>query len=300
MCCIGEAMMELQAGAVPGPAQVGFAGDTLNAAVYMRRALATQHDVAFVTAVGTDALSDQLVAFIASHGIETDTIARIPDRHLGLYSINVDAAGERSFTYWRNQSAARQMFDPDIGLSFEHLNAFDLIYLSGITLAILPPPVRSAFLDWIAQFRAAGGAFAFDTNYRPGLWETPEVARRTCDRAWRICDVALPSLDDEMALFEQSEDQVIARFQTYSAQGALKRGERGPSLLNWQPASDLVFTPADYVRDTTAAGDSFSGTYIAEWISTGDIGWAIERAHAVARVVVTQPGAIVDLNCGSF
>ena len=124
-----------------GEARVGFAGDTLNAAVYLKRS-APEIAVAYVTALGTDPLSARMLAFFEAEGLETGLVERRADRVPGLYAISVDAKGERSFTYWRDSSAARTLFLPPAEVTPERLDGFDLVYLSGITVAVLAPEAR--------------------------------------------------------------------------------------------------------------------------------------------------------------
>ena len=102
---IGECMMELRQ-ADDGRLTPGFAGDALNSAFYARRTLPSTWTIEFLTAFGIDRVSQQMRASIAAMGIETSGSATIPDRQAGLYMIHLDK-GERSFSYWRSQSAAR-------------------------------------------------------------------------------------------------------------------------------------------------------------------------------------------------
>ncbi|TMV35974.1 sugar kinase, partial [Thioclava sp. BHET1] len=138
------------------------------------------------------------------------------------------------FHYWREQAAARRLFQTESGISFAALEGFDVIYLSGITLAILPAAVRSALGDWLADARARGIRLAFDSNYRPRLWSSVEEARSEIGRLWALCEIGLPSVDDEMALFgEPSEREVLFRLRQLGLrQGALKRGAAGPIALD--------------------------------------------------------------------
>ena len=136
VACIGEAMVELSLSAEGTAAQVGFAGDTLNTAIYLKRA-APGLDVSYVTRVGRDAFSDRLREFIAAEAVGTKAIETSKTRNLGLYAISTDAAGERSFTYWRDRSAARELFQTGGAADFSVLEHFDLLYLSAISLAIL-------------------------------------------------------------------------------------------------------------------------------------------------------------------
>jgi len=294
IACIGEAMIELSDNDAPDTATLRFAGDTLNAAIYLRRNLSPEHKVSFVTVLGRDGFSDRMIDFIASERIETAGIARHADRLPGIYAISVDGAGERTFAYWRNQSAARTLFDAESGPALDALARFDVVYLSGITLAILPDAVRGALLDWIAVYRAQGGRFAFDSNYRPRLWASADEARHWIGRAWAACDIALPSVDDEMALFGDADSAaVLARFAGYApAVGALKCGADGPVALS---ACDRLpkFRAADRVVDTTAAGDSFVGAFLASHLCGASLGAAMLAGHEQAVRVIGHRGAIL-------
>ncbi len=293
IACIGEAMVEVALIGPNGAAKVGFAGDVLNTAIYLRRALPAPHEVAFVSMIGRDSLSDQMAAFMKAEGISTAHLARHPTLVPGLYTIATDPAGERSFAYWRDTSAARQMFtDP---AAIQPLLGFDLVYLSAITLAILPDPARQALFAVLAQVRAKGGRVVFDSNHRPRLWPDLATAQRVVKQAWRGCDVGLPSLDDEMALFGDADAaQVQARLLGWGVrQGALKCGHLGPVALGAGWGKDVHFAPAPTVVDTTAAGDSFNGGYLGALVSGATPLDAAKAGHAFARAVVQHRGAIV-------
>ena len=294
IACVGEALIELVATSVPGDATLNVAGDTLNAAIYLRRALPSQHSVHFITGLGTDLMSDQMIAFMRAEGVQTNGIKRFGGFLPGLYSISNDPTGERSFGYWRENSAARQMFQDAGSHDFSALEQFDLIYMSAISLAILPHKVRKSLLDWIAEYREKGGLFAFDSNYRPTLWESKQSAGESVARAWSLCDIALPSLDDEIALFGGGERDVLERFSSIkNCRGALKRGELGPIPINAKQVDGLEFPPAHFVVDTTAAGDSFSGAFLGSFLEHGSISKAMELGHRYASVVIGHRGAIV-------
>ena len=220
IAAIGEAMIELSmVGDVP---QIGVAGDTLNTAIYLKRT-APDLTVDYVTRLGGDAFSQRIADFIAAQGIGTDAIERDADKTCGLYGITTDAAGERTFTYWRNQSAARSVFSGPAGPSFDWLSGYDVIYLSGISLAILPPQTRDALLHWLSIYRTQGRRVVYDSNYRPALWPDQATAQAVTRSMWHMCDIALPSQDDEAAIFGETLEAVAARFVGMGKTGALKR-----------------------------------------------------------------------------
>ncbi len=282
IACIGEAMIELSM--LETGAKVGVAGDTLNTAIYMHRA-APDLQVEYVTCLGDDPFSGRIADFIASHDIGTSGIRIIPNASPGLYAITTSADGERSFTYWRSEAAARQLFaDHD----FSSLKGYDVLYLSGISVAILPHSVRLALLDWL---EGSSVRLVYDSNFRPRLWDSAEHARQINQRLWQRADIALPSIDDEMALFGESADQVAARFTDHHAVGALKRGEDGPLSIGQN--IDQTYEPAKNVLDTTAAGDSFNGGYLAALLTGKSQAKALMAGHNLASTVVQFRGAII-------
>ena len=282
IACIGEAMIELSMG--EDSPQVGVAGDTLNTAIYLKRS-APELSVDYITCLGDDPFSQRIMAFIDAQDLGTGAIQTLTDASPGLYAITTTPDGERSFTYWRSNSAARQTFaDGD----FEFLNSYDAIYLSGISLAILSHTIRLALLKWLSGTPIK---LIYDSNYRARLWESVENARLVTTAMWERADFALPSIDDEMELFEQSAKEVVARFSAHAGQGALKRGAEGPISIG----SDVTqsYASAPNVIDTTAAGDSFNGGYLSGVLTGKSQAEALLRGHDLAARVVQNRGAII-------
>ena len=282
IACIGEAMIELSMDG--DQAHLAVAGDTLNTAIYLKRSWPNVA-VDYVTCLGQDMLSKRIVKFIAANDLGYANIQRIAHKSPGLYAINTAPDGERSFTYWRGDSAARQMFsDAD----FRVLEQFDGLYLSGITLAILPQNIRLALLEWLY---AAPVQVIFDSNYRAHLWEDRATAQKIIAAFWQRADIALPSIDDEMDVFGETEAQVAQRFFTQAKSGALKRGARGPLSLGGPV--DAQYEPVTEVLDTTAAGDSFNGGYLGALLAGKGQAAALQAGHAMAARVVQFRGAII-------
>jgi sugar/nucleoside kinase (ribokinase family) len=178
--------------------RLGHGGDTLNTAIHLARA---GHDVAFFSALGTDPFSARLRAAWVNEGVDDRLILTHPTRGAGLYAITTDAQGERSFTYWRDTSAARTLFAlPETAQAVAEVAQARLLYFSLISLAILPEAGREAVLALAAQVRAHGGDVAFDSNYRPRLWESAKAAQTWHARAIAAASIGLPTLEDETAL----------------------------------------------------------------------------------------------------
>ncbi len=103
--------MHDRAEAGPGRAGLfsrGYGGDTLNTAVYLAR---LGVGVDYITALGDDSLSDEMIAGWAAEGVGTRRVARLPGKLPGLYMIQTDDKGERRFFHWRDSAAARSLMD---------------------------------------------------------------------------------------------------------------------------------------------------------------------------------------------
>ena len=205
--------------------------------------------------------------------------------------------GTRRFTLLAGllvaESAARTLFLPPCEVTPGRLAGFELVYLSGITLAVLEPAARAELRAFLAAHRARGGAVAFDSNYRPRLWRDAATARDAMAAFWRLTDIGLPSLDDEVALWGDADAAAaLARLAGWGVtRGGLKRGAEGPLAIGWDgPLPDF---PQVTPIDTTAAGDSFNGAFLAAHLAGAPPSDCLAAGHALASRVVRHPGAIM-------
>ena len=290
---IGECMVEM-APSRDGDYRLGFAGDTLNTAWYARRALGPDWNVAYLTAVGDDEISRRMTDFIRDAGIRTDLIRQIPGKTVGLYLIQL-ADGERSFAYWRSDSAARRLAG-DAETLEAALAAAGVIYVSGITLAILPADDRSVLLDAITQARRNGATVVFDPNLRPRLWDDLDTMRQAVMAAARVSDIILPSHDDEARFFGDPSPQATAS--RYAQAGAdlvvVKNGAGEIASLARGEIGLHDPVRADSIVDTTAAGDSFNAGFLAAYLENGALAEAIGAGAKLAAHVISRRGALVD------
>jgi 2-dehydro-3-deoxygluconokinase len=293
---IGECMAELRR-AGPGLLAQSFAGDVYNTAVYFER-LVNEKSSSFVSAVGMDTLSQALLGEAAVQNLDTRHIARVQGRQPGLYWIELDAQGERSFLYWRAHSAARAMLDDaHFSMLQAQLPACALLYFSGLTLAILDDARRARLLQLARAAKEAGTWIAFDSNYRPSLWESAPHAVQWCDAAASLCTHALVTFDDEAQLHgDTGAEQTLERLLAAGVQEAVvKLGSEG-CLVKTSAMPEPIAVPAPEVRpvDTTAAGDSFNAAYLAARVAGKPTDAAAREACKLAARVITYPGAIIS------
>ncbi|PZU56995.1 MAG: sugar kinase [Sphingobium sp.] len=292
---IGEGMVELsrrQSGTGIAGWNVGYGGDTLNSAIHLAR---FGVETRFISAVGPDPLSRSLREAWAVEGLDLSHLLTDVDHQAGLYAIETDAQGERSFAYWRGESAARSILDlPGAEAALAAAAEADLLYLSLISLAILPPAGRERLFALCRNVRSNGGQVAFDSNFRPLLWSSTEEARATVEVIGPLIDIALPTLVDEVALFgPQRPDDVAARWRAWGvAEVAVKNGADG-CVIGGDGGAFRV-TPARPIAaiDSSGAGDAFNAGYLAARLNGRPAQRAAAVGHALAGWVIGQHGAI--------
>jgi len=292
---IGECMIELQQRA-DGSLQQRFGGDTLNTAVYLSRAMGDKAQVDYVTALGDDSFSDAMCRSWADENIGLDLVQRLPGRLPGLYCIQTDAAGERRFLYWRNEAAVRDCFTTSAAAPIlAALPDYDVLYFSGITLAVLGASGREKLIETLIEARQRDARVVFDNNYRPRLWSSVEEARAAYRSVLPYVDLALLTVDDEQALFQFADCDAV--FEAYAQIGTpevvLKRGAEACLIRCDGEAFEVPAQKVEKVVDTTAAGDSFSAAYLASRLSGASPAQAADAGHRLASRVIQVPGALI-------
>ncbi|MGC2777047.1 MAG: sugar kinase [Bradyrhizobium sp.] len=291
VACIGECMVEFaqENGSL---FRRGFGGDTLNTALYLAR---LGVPTSYVTALGDDPLSDAMLAAWQAEGIETSEVLRVAGRVPGLYMIERDASGERSFLYWRDRAPARELFDRADHAMLDRLSRFDWIYLSGISLSLYGETGKAKLRELLTVARKRGARVVFDGNYRPRGWSSREAAQRAFRAILPLVDIALPTLEDEQMLFGDSDASLcLRRFKDAGVKEiVVKRGARG-CLIDAEGVLVDIAPPAVLKPvDTTAAGDSFNAGYLAARIHGASPRKAALAGHRLAGAVIMAPGAVI-------
>jgi 2-dehydro-3-deoxygluconokinase len=292
---IGECLVELNGMPFRSVHQT-FGGDSLNTALYLSRLAPHTAEVKYVSVVGQDLVSEGLVERWRAEGIDTSLVLRDSTRFPGLYWIQVDEHGERSFLYWRGESAARYLLQhPDFDRVTDGLADVDVIYLSGISLAILPEPDREKLLEVLTRLAIRGATIAFDSNYRHTLWSSPESARATMSTILPIAKLLFLTFEDEQRLWgDETVEVTLARLSTLNAHSiAIKLGAAG-CLYSYDGAvMKVAAVCVPSVVDTTAAGDAFNGGFLAGWLVGRRPEECCRAGNALAGVVIQHRGAII-------
>lgn len=285
--CLGEPLIEFVR-RDDGLYQRSIGGDTSNAAIAAAKQGAS---VGYLTALGAGRFGDAVVAYWAEEGVDAAHVTRHPTAQTGLNFVEPDPA-ERHFTYRRAGSAASLMRPDD--LPEDAIRAARCLHLSGITLAV-SDDLRETAMTAMEIAKSANVAVSLDTNLRLKLW-TAETARAVTNKAMASADIAVTSIDDSLHLTGLSDPSDIASFYhdlgpkivlvTMGAEGCLLSVEGAETQIQPFPTTPI---------DSTGAGDSFAGSFLAYWLETGDPVLAANRAACVAAGTVAGLGAVLPI-----
>jgi 2-dehydro-3-deoxygluconokinase len=285
---LGECMVEVSL-AGSSRAVIGFAGDAFNTAVYLSR---LGVPTAFATVLGDgDPFSAGVLALMAEEGVSAHLVTRVPGRLPGLYAIGRDDAGERSFFYWRGEAPVRQVFETaDLAALAAAIRQADLVYLTGVTLAVIGETGRSTLLALLDDLRPP---LAFDPNYRPQLWPSREAARAAMDAILPRCRLISASGADVEALWERPLAETAAGWAKGGAQVIARHADHSLELHLDGEVVGVSAPPPTEAVDTTGAGDAFNGAYLAGWLRGEPPAACAVAGQTLAARVIGFPGAII-------
>lgn len=300
IAAIGEVMVELSPFPNTENSQrellaLSFAGDTYNTSVYTAR---LGIDTQYITQLGEDTHSAQILHRMTLEGIGTQLIKQLPGRLPGLYMIRNTQNGEREFFYWRNEAPARELFSSQEAAEtlYRQLLHVDCVYLSGITLAIIGEQSRQQLYHVLSNLRSQNITIAFDSNYRPRLWPSLTEAQNSMLHMMQYTDIALLTLDDEKLLWgDNSVNDCKQRYAQFPVRElVLKRGSDSAIIISHDQTMEIPVPLVSNVIDTTGAGDSFNAGFLAGRLSGKSLEDSARLGIQCASIIIQHRGAIID------
>ncbi|AJC49076.1 sugar kinase [Allofrancisella guangzhouensis] len=296
LLAIGECMLELSGKIQLGSqAKLNFGGDVLNTALYYAR---LDGKVSFLTALGDDDFSTQMINQWQSENIDTSTVLRLKNTVPGLYAIQTDNFGERNFYYWREQAPIKQLF---YNITKDQLNSYinnyQYLYFSGISLSRWDESQLEIFISWLKEFKNADSnkKIIFDLNYRPKCWQSKDQAKIYLKKILKYLTIVITTFEDEQLLFDDTDyQQTLTRYNKAGIETIIiKRGAKSTVV---SANSEIILVDTDMIKpiDTTAAGDSFNAAFLAGLDRNIDIQNSVKFAQSFAAEIIQHHGAIID------
>lgn len=252
---------------------------------------------AFIGKVGADSFGVLLRGCLAERGVDVNGLAVDPVRPTTLAVVAIDAAGERSFSFYRAHSADLALSAAE--LSEEQLRHTRILHFGSVSLTA--EPARSTTLRAVRTAREAGALISYDPNYRPALWPDQAAAVTQMLAPLELVDILKVS-DEELALLTGVADPAAGSallaergipliFVTCGPRGAFYRFRGRTGHVDGVPCA---------VGDTNGAGDTFFGAALSrlagfgslEDVSVPRLERIVAFANRAASITVSRRGAI--------
>jgi fructokinase len=252
----------------------------------------------FIGKVGNDQFGRYLAGVLEANGVSAGGLVYSDEANTTLAFVHLDAAGNRSFSFYRKPGA-------DLLMTFEEVNteligAAKIFHFGAVSLS--DGPARSACLRAADYARGKNVTVSFDPNWRPPLWKSDSLARKWMLDAVRRTDILKVS-EEEMGLLTGVADPAAGSealckmgpslvFITMGAEGCYFRCGDGSGRVPPYPAAAV---------DSTGAGDAFTAGVLYRFtrqekaphqLSANEVARMAAFANAAGALCVQKRGGI--------
>jgi len=253
---------------------------------------------AFIGKVGNDVFGDLLIRTLSQAGICVTSMIITDEHPTTLAFVSLDKKGDRSFSFYRNQTADCMLVSTEID---RNVLASSRIFHFG-SVSMTTEPSRTATLDAVKLSKQLGAVISFDPNLRPLLWSCLDEAKRVILSAFEYSDIVKLS-EDELLFLTEISDLKQAMENLYNKYCfktlVVTLGAKGSVAVN----RSGIYTDNGFsvqTKDTTGAGDAFWGAFlyyltdhkILEVVDRTDLTDALKFADASGALSTTEYGAI--------
>lgn len=302
MCCdvtaIGEVLIDLvqvrTSDCGIGEYAANPGGAPANVAVAVSR---LGGSAAFIGCTGRDTFGETLRQTLAHDGVDISGMSRADGVQTTLAVVSVDAAGERSFAFYRNPGADQMLTRQAVPEKLIE----NTLFLHFGSVSLTADPARSATMYAVERARALGKLVSYDPNYRAALWQNAAEAEKRMREPLPLVDV-LKISDEETGMVTGETDVEKAAEKMRQTGIRLVLITLGADGVYYR-CGDLCGSVAGFrvkVADTNGAGDTFFGAVLSALAKRGGIDGLTKTeleeiltfANKAAALTTSRPGAI--------
>ena len=244
-------------------------------------------EVSFFGSVGDDIIGNDLIKFAKHRGLDGCYVSKLPDKNTTLAFVALDESGERSFCFYRKNTADAYLEElPD-----QLIKSADIVHIGSLMLSFDSGVAFAKRLIYRAKSEKA--VISFDVNFRSDIFKDEVEAVRIYKQILPLADIVKFS-EDEIEVFgedyikEELKDKLV--FVTLGSEGS-----------RWAYKGRSGYAPTIKVEcvDTTGAGDAFYAGVLAkldkkdiERISDEELNEILRFANACGGLNTRGKGAI--------
>ena len=220
----------------------------------------------YLTKVGNDGFGEFLIETLKNEHIDTTYISKSSEYDTSLAFVSFQEGGEREFSFFRKAAADLHFTSGDFkGVEFKE---GDVLEFGSVALKTFE--ARSTHKYLIDKAQKSGALICFDPNLRFNLWEDLEELRRVVTKYAGYADVIKVGEDELEFITELKGEEAVKKMFTGNLKVLLvTNGGKGAKL--YLPQGKIEEHNGYKVKtvDTTGAGDSFFGAFIAGLMENG-------------------------------
>ena len=257
---------------------------------------------AFIGMAGDDAFGNFCKDTMRGLNVDVKGFILSPDKNTTLAFVHLSDTGDRSFSFYRKNSADVNLSIPD--LDMEIVRNSKIFHFGSVSLS--DEPSRSATIHSVREAKKSGSVISFDPNIRMNLWDNHEEMKAVILDVMRYADIIKLSDEEAGFLFGRCDCAAAIGMMTdrFGASVAfITRGPRGAATVT---GGRLYESPAYNVNiiDTTGAGDCFLAGALNCLMSFGKLKGGLTReeteymlafANASGSLAGAKMGAVTAL-----
>ena len=220
----------------------------------------------YLTQVGDDGFGEFLTDTLRNEGVDVSYVKKTDNYDTSLAFVSFKEDGEREFSFYR-KAAADLYFTPE---DFKNVDFTADDYLEFGSVALKTQTAKDTHISLFERARAVGATVCFDPNLRFNLWENKDELKDAVLRFSAFADVIKVGEEElEFITSLTGADAVKAMFSGRLKVLLVTDGAKGAKLYL---ADGREFSCGGYkvkAVDTTGAGDSFFGGFIAGLMENG-------------------------------
>ena len=252
----------------------------------------------FAGQVGKDAFGDFLISAMQSYGVDVSFVSQHPSASTALAFVMLDENNDRSFSFYRDNSA-------DVLFNVEQIdNAWfkDKAIFHFCSNTLTTDHIADCTETAAKMAIASGATVSFDVNLRHNLWSQGQADIDTVNQLVRYAHVIKFSAE-EFDYLANGDAQAYQHYCFSHLCQLLMITDGEKSIRYITRAGEFSCQPPEIIAvDTTAGGDGFIGAFLFMLSLSNNIMSTLQNKALLAEILIFASccGAIAVSKAGAF